>query len=212
MEEIKEEHITISKGNIKMGLIPSVSFPPLVTCSPDACKTCGKQHCYAVKIYNLRKTVKHSYDKNLRIYKEEPEKFWRETEAAIMTSHAFRFCVSGDIPDEEFFNKLIEVVDRNKHCEVLMFTKKFDIVNIYMATHGFVLPRNLHIIFSAWRGLEMSNPYLIPECHIIYKNGECTAEEGKNYIMCSGNCTECLCSTKGCWTLKRGEGVLIKEH
>lgn len=42
-------HVSISKGNIKMGDVPSVSTLPLVTC-PKVCReTCGKEGCYAEK-------------------------------------------------------------------------------------------------------------------------------------------------------------------
>ena len=48
-----EQHVSISRGNVKMGAIPSVSLPPIITCSKEACKHCGKK-CYALKIARLR--------------------------------------------------------------------------------------------------------------------------------------------------------------
>lgn len=73
----KEKHICISKSNIKLGMIPSVSLPPIVTCSPNACKFCGKK-CYARKMCKLRPLVKESYENNLDILLNDKDKFWRE--------------------------------------------------------------------------------------------------------------------------------------
>lgn len=207
-------NVSISKGNIKMGQIPSVSLPPVKTCSPDACKTCAKEKCYALKIYKLRKTVRDAYDRNLRILQEDSELFWREVEAAIMTTTVFRFSVSGDIYDKDYLKHMVELAEKYPHCEMLAFTKKFDLCNEWLATHSFNFPRNLHIIYSAWRGLEMNNPFDMPECHIIFKDGTVTMSEDKPSFWCSGNCFECFRSPnhRGCFSLRKGEQILIKEH
>lgn len=210
------ESVSISKGNIKMGAIASVSLPPIKTCSPEACKTCAKEKCYALKIYKLRKTVREAYDRNLRILQENPEQFWREVEAAVMTTTVFRFSVSGDIYDMDYLKHMIELANKYPHCEMLAFTKKFDICNEWLATNGFCFPRNLHIIYSAWRGLEMKNPFDIPECHVIFKDGTMTASEEKPSYICGGNCYTCFASEdkchRGCFSLRKGEQILIKQH
>ena len=36
-ETEKKPHVVISKGNVKMGAIPSVSLPPVITC-PEGCQ------------------------------------------------------------------------------------------------------------------------------------------------------------------------------
>ena len=68
----KEKHVCISNSNIKLGMIPSVSLPPIVTCSPNACKFCGKK-CYARKMCKLRPSVKESYENNLDILLNDKE-------------------------------------------------------------------------------------------------------------------------------------------
>lgn len=136
-----------------MGSIQSVSLPSGITC-----KVCGcNQKCYAKRIERRRKSVREAYQNNLSILNTEPETYWREVEAAIMLSRYFRFHVSGDIPDALYFFKMVEVAKRNPHCEILCFTKKYEIVNDYLAV-GNILPDNLHILFSAWVGLTMTNP------------------------------------------------------
>ena len=205
----KEKHVVISKGNIKMGQIQSVSLPPIITCSPLACKFCGKK-CYARKICKLRRTVKESYDNNLDILLNDKEKFWREVNAAVALTTYFRFFVSGDIYDKDFLEKMVLCARKNKHCNILCFTKKYSLVNEYLEHHR--LPKNLNIVFSAWKGLEMSNPFNLPTAEVMYKDGTSTAEEGKKYMYCPGNCSECISEKRSCWNLKKGEGVIFAEH
>lgn len=205
---VKERHVSISSGNFKMGRIASVSLPPIITCSKDACKFCGKD-CYAKKIARLRpKTVGAAYQRNLDILLEEPEQFWREVNAAVATSRFFRFGVSGDIYNAEYFENMVKVAKNNKHCEILCFTKQFAIVNEYLKEHR--IPKNLHIIFSAWRGMKMDNPNNLPEAHVMYKDGFTTAKDGAKY--CSGSCIECATNGQNCFSLKHGEQILLRQH
>lgn len=198
-----EQHVSISKGNSKMGDLQSVSLPAIVTCRDDC--ACAKK-CYALRMARRRPSVKNAYDRNYDILINNPEQYWREVEASVMMSRFFRFHVSGDIPNSEYFEHMVSVAQRNPHCEILCFTKKYDIVNAYASD----LPSNLHIVFSAWRGLQMDNPHNLPEAHVRYRNGETTASP--NAVECGGNCTECAIHDGGCWTLKNGEQVVFNEH
>lgn len=197
--------VSISSANRKMGKISSVSLPSVVTCRKCACQ----QKCYARKLERLRPTVAAAYQRNLDILRNDPDTYWREVEAAIMLSRFFRFHVSGDIPDSSYLIRMIGVAQRNQHCQILCFTKKYDLVNDYLSRGG-VLPENLHMILSAWTGLEMENPFLLPEAHVRYRDGSTTARAGAK--DCGGNCSECACTDDGCWTLQRGEQVVFNEH
>ncbi len=199
-------NIKISNGNTKMGTIPSVSLPAGITCRSDC--ECQKK-CYAKKLERLRKTVRDAYQHNYDLLNQDSNTYWREVEASIMMSRFFRFHVSGDIPDCVYFAHMIEIAERNKHCEILCFTKKFDIVNQHLDMGG-TIPANLHIIFSGWKDLKMDNPYLLPEAHVRYRDGYTTASG--NAKECGGNCTECAITDGGCWTLKNGEQVVFNEH
>ncbi len=200
-------HLSVSRGNAKMGAIPSISLPPIKTCSPDACKFCGKM-CYAKKIARLRKSVNDAYERNLTILENEPEKFWREANAAVAVSRFFRFGVSGDIYNADYLEHMVEIAKNNKHCEILCFTKQFDICNAYLEHHKF--PKNLHILFSAWKGMEMKNPHNLPEAHVFYKDGTTTAKDGAKF--CSQNCFACAVNGVNCWALKKGEQVIFRQH
>lgn len=197
--------VSISKGNSKMGAIQSVSLPAVVTCRACDCQ----QKCYARKLEKIRRTVAQAYKNNLQVLIEAPDIYWREVEATIMLSRYFRFHVSGDIPNKEYFSKMVEVATRQKHCDILCFTKKFEIVNEYIAAHG-GLPRNLHMVFSAWVGLEMINPFSLPVAQVRYKDGTCFASPDAK--QCGGNCTECAIVGEGCWTLEKGEEIVFNEH
>ena len=189
-----------------MGAVPSLSLPSGVTCRND-CECAVK--CYAKRLERLRPSVRMAYQTNLDLLCSHPEVFWRETEAAVMMSRFFRFHVAGDIPDMQYLINLIRIAQRNKHCTILCFTKKYGIVNDYIWLNG-IPPQNLRLIFSIWRGLTVDNPYRLPEAHVRYKDGTTTAAE--TAYLCSGNCAECAVTDSGCWTLGSGEQVVFNEH
>lgn len=218
--------VTMSQDNRKMGAyITSTSFPPPKTCNCEAgcfairagCKK--KWECYAMNMYynpmlTLKgheiSTVGESWERNWEIYQSDKEQYWREVEAAIMMSRFFRYFVGGDIPDTDYFIRMLDVAERNPHCEIICFTKKFDICNKVLETRK--LPSNLHLIFSMWKGLEMNNPFNLPECHVLYKDGTTTAKDEKTSFICSGSCEACAKTKSMCFNLKNNEQVLIKQH
>ena len=203
--------LSISKGNSKMGSIYSVSLPSGTTCRPCDCR----RKCYARRLERLRPSVLEAYSKNLMVLQTDPKTYWREVEAAIMLSRFFRFHVSGDIPDMDYLSNLVAVTKRQPHCEILCFTKKYELVNEYLVHcqllgSAELLPQNLHLIFSAWPGLDMINPFDLPEAHVRFRNGSTTAAD--NAIQCNGNCTNCAITDSGCWVLKPGQQIVFDEH
>lgn len=199
-------NVKISQGNTKLGSIPSVSLPAGLTCRNDC--ECGNK-CYAKKLERLRPSVRNAYKHNWELLNSDPNTYWREVEASIMMSRFFRFHVSGDIPDAAYFEHMVDIARTNTHCEILCFTKKYDIVNSHINIIG-KLPKNLHIIFSGWHDIEMVNPYNLPEAHVRYRDGSTTAREDAK--LCSGNCTECAITDDGCWALGLSEQIVFNEH
>lgn len=197
--------VKISKGNSKLGAIPSVSLPSIKTCRQCACR----EKCYAQKLERLRPSVKNAYEHNLGVLLSEPTTYWREVEASVMMSRFFRFHVSGDIPNAAYLENMVAVAERNSHCEILCFTKRYEMVNEFIQKNG-ELPSNLHMIFSGWVGLEMANPFSLPEAHVRYRDGSTTARDGA--VECGGNCTECALTEGGCWNLQKGQQVVFNEH
>ena len=198
--------VNISKGNMKLGNIPSVSLPAGLTCIKNC--VCYDR-CYARKIERLRPNVHNCYMQNYDLLKQDADRYFREVEGAIMASRFFRWHVSGDIVDEKYLKNMIGIAERNKHCDMLCFTKKYDIVNNYIKSGG-LIPSNLHLIFSVWKGLRIDNPYNLPEAHVRYRDKSTTARMSAK--QCGGNCTECATSNGGCWALNRGEQIVFNEH
>ena len=196
--------VSISPGNRKMGYIPSVSLPPVVTCAAD-CK-CAKK-CYAAKMCRIYPSVREAYNRNLEILQSNDTEYWWQVQQAVRMAKYFRFHVSGDIVDSHYFNWMVTVAEMNGGTEILAFTKQYDIVNAYLDIVGY-LPKNLHIIFSEWPGMPMDNRHNLPVAQVVFK-GETPADEWK---ICGGNCSECACRGVGCWELKNGEHIAFYEH
>ena len=207
--EIK--NVAISRGNRKMGAIPSVSLPPVKTCAADC--PCAKK-CYAVKMCRIYKNVKASYENNLEILESNPAAYWRQVNEAVKTAHYFRFHVSGDIPSAGYFQNMVDTARNNPHCQILAFTKCYEIVNNWLDSNGGKLPENLHIIFSLWDSVwnvRVKNPHNLPMSAVIFKN--CYQGYADNFDkICGGNCFECACQGIGCWTLQKGETIAFYEH
>lgn len=196
--------VSISKGNRKMGAIPSVSLPPIITCKN--CSSCAKK-CYAAKLARIYKSVRESWDRNLSILNEDRAAYFTQVKAAAMVSRFFRFHVSGDIIDIDYLDNMVRIARECKGTEFLAFTKNYEDCNAYFMSHR--KPRNLHLIYSLpFDGANIDNPHNMPTAAIILKG----QEPKKGYKVCGGNCTECACQGVGCWELKKGETIAFYEH
>lgn len=199
--------VSISNGNSKMGAIPSVSLPAIITCNPSApCARPGSP-CYALKLARLYSRTRDAYQNNLDILEEDPASYWLQVKAAAMVTRYFRYHVSGDLPSAAYFNNMVDLA-RDLPCTTfLAFTKQYQIVNDYLSAGG-VIPSNLIIIFSNWNSWKCENPHGLPVCEVIFKD----QQPAPDWKTCGGNCTECACRGIGCWELKRGETIAIYKH
>jgi ferredoxin len=202
--------IHISSGNAKLGSIMNISLPPVVTCTN--CGSCSK-YCYAVRSYNRFTGTAAGWNENYILFLTDPERYFNEISAAVKLQRFFRWHVSGDIVNERYLAGMIKVAIENPKVEFLAFTKAYQIVNAAIAA-GAVIPGNLHLLFSAAPGVDMPNPYNIPECHINFAdpalNTYCGGAEFEYY--CTGNCTECAINGCGCFFLKPGDVTIINQH
>ena len=196
--------ISISKGNSKMGAIPSVSLPACITCNPGA--PCFKK-CYARRLAARRATVRDAYNRNLDILRDDPRAYWAQVKAAAITTRFFRYHVSGDIPNIEYLFNMAALAIELPGTMFLAFTKQYNIVNAFIENGG-IIPNNLQIIFSNWNDWKCKNPYNLPVCEIVLKG----SEPAPDWKICGGNCTACACAGIGCWELKNGETIAIYEH
>lgn len=193
-------HVTISGNNRKMGNIASVSTLPFITC-PYKCS-----YCYAAKMAMLYPSVRKSYAKNTAIMILDRTKYFREIEQAIKNCVFFRFHVSGDIFDYDYFTRMCEIARRNPHCKMIAFTKHFKAVNKWLSEKD--IPENLKVMFSGDSKLKPVNPYGMPETTIF----EDISEISENWNVCPGNCFNCAESNQNCYNVKKGETIAFKKH
>lgn len=198
--------VRISNSNSKMGNVASVSTLPFITCPGCCAGTCGAK-CYAAKIANLRPSVLKSYAINTAIYLKRPDIYWSSIDLACKAVRYFRFHVSGDIVNKDYFNHMVQIARNNPKTEILCFTKRFDAVNAWIDENG-EIPENLHVLFSGWTNLQPENPHNLPETNVIEKG----AEPADNWKICGGNCFNCACRGLGCWTAQRGDVVAFPIH
>lgn len=209
--------VAISKGNVKMGDVPSVSLPPVATC-PN-CKGCAKQ-CYYIRNCCIYPAVLDAVARNLALYRTSPATYFNSIIEYCSKNHgrmhrqldAFRWHVGGDIPDAKYFEGMVTVAIACPGTTFLVFTKNYKVVNEYVENGWPAIPKNLQIIFSAWPKVEMDNPHNFPTSSPVFPDGACAETEGKVVHKCPGNCRKCFESGSGCWTLKHGEAVVFPAH
>lgn len=200
----------ISITNSKLGNnIPSINLPPIITCRKDA--PC-KKGCYALKGNWLFKNVKNSLQSNLEDFQNDSKKFFNDIidylSNGLTTFKYFRWFGSGDIVNEDFFDGMIKVAKKCKQTKFLCFTKKYEIVNAYLAS-GKKIPSNLKVIFSAWdKDFKVDNPFQLPMAYIEFKQAERNADIPEMAIPCTGDCSKCL----ACWSLNKSQAVRFKQH
>ena len=201
---MKENQVSISPGNIKLGAIPSVSLPACVTCNPSA--PCFNK-CYAKRLERRYKNVANAYSRNLEIWNANPALYWYRVKGAAAMARYFRYHVSGDIPNIEYLWGMIQTAIELPGTTFLAFTKQYRIVNAWLEEGG-TIPANLIIIYSNWGAWKCENPYNLPVCEVVLKG----SEPAENWKICGGNCTDCACRGVGCWELKHGDTIAIYEH
>lgn len=199
----KEIRFKVTIGNSKLGSICSINLPALKTCREDA--PCRKL-CYANKGNFKRANVINCYENNLQVFLESPEKAKQDILEQLPLIGFCRVHGSGDIVNLQYLEMLIEVAEVAKMVKFMLFTKKYELVNNYIAEGG-TIPENVKIIYSGWHGLEMENPYNFPTAYIRLKKVE-DSRIKEDAFPCSGKCDKCYM----CWKLENGEQVVFNQH
>lgn len=202
-------NVKISTTNTKLsGQIPSVNLPPIKTCRHDA--PC-KHLCYATRGNFCYPKVKESHMNNLACYVSNKDKYFDDIIAylnGLVSYRFFRWHSSGDMVDYDYLLGMVRVAKKCKSVKFLCFTKKFELVNQFLAT-GEKLPKNLHIVFSAWdKDFKVVNPYNLPVTYVNFKDTSKNPDIPELAIPCTGDCPNCL----ACWSLKNGQAVVFHQH
>ena len=209
----KSGEISISNHNSKTGSCCNNLAFPTCTCREDApCKASG---CYCMKGRQAMCNVVAAYVRNLMIYNNNHDDFWDQVRFKIKHNPLplFRWFDAGDILDYEFFCGMVELAKEFPNIRFMSFTKKYDIVNEWLATNG-DLPNNLNIIFSAWHiGWKVNNPYGMPVAYVDFKDQTLNPQFPKGITGCPNQSDKTItCSMcQKCWN-KKIKAVVFKQH
>ena len=197
----------ISNTVSKLGNIPTVNLPAVVTCRPGAPCTKG---CYACKGNFVFANVQKSLQANLYCWQTHPDVYRSTVELAAMQNRFFRWHSSGDIPDESYLRMMFDVAEAVPTCNFLAFTKRVEWVNSLLDVQA--KPKNLSIVFSAWGNWIPDNPHNLPIAYVHLRSGEGASFIPADAKSCSGACYKCVAGDQNCWALKSGESVVFNQH
>ena len=212
-KDVNELKVTISKGNRKIGRVMNVSTA--------AGLTCGKWshcigYCYDIKaVLQYSNTVLPARAKNTVISRKDRKSFFNQINAAMDRRRAnkyFRYHVSGEIQDLEYFMEMLESARKHPDFIVWTYTKMYSIVNEYCEKYGKeTIPENMHIMFSEWDGMPLYNPYNFPIFTVKFAAGNKNhpVEFFDTLYKCPGNCDICKECGRGCIA---GENTYADEH
>ena len=206
-KDLEDIHVYISSGNRKTGFsVPSVSLIPVADCGN--CSSCSRL-CYDLRNDCIYNGVTSTRAKNSALAHNAIDRYFFEIKKACKAFRFFRWHIGGDILNAAYLAGVLDVAVCNPHCTFLIFTKRYDLINDYISNGG-EIPSNLQVIFSAWPGAKMVNPYNMPVSSPLFIDGSHAA--GPDPISCPGDCSNCAVMGSGCWTLKRGQGVVFAAH
>lgn len=206
---------TISKGNSKIGAAMNVSLLPVRTCA--ACGHCAR-YCYDVRDCLRFPGVLWARAKNTFLAMYHREKYFSDIRDAMRRRRKnkyMRFHVGGEIPDADYFEKMVETARMFPDFIVWTYTKYYAVVNDYVLTHGgtraAAIPENMHIMFSEWDGQPLDNPYNFPVFATRLKNGNKNHPDTwfETMYKCPGKCQICIKARRGCVA---GESTYNDEH
>ena len=127
-----KQYANVSNTNSKLGAaILSINLPAGITCRADA--PCKKSGCYAMKGNWLFPNVRNSLQENLDAYLNNPKLYFESIATQTALARFVRWHSSGDIVNDKYFEGMCKVARKNKEVHYLCFTKKYEIINNYLA-------------------------------------------------------------------------------
>lgn len=172
--------IHISCGNSKIGRIPNVSLPPIITCGADV--PC-KELCYARKFYDRAhfKSVRYAWDENYALWRQDHEEYFDRIRDFLYKKKPprFRWHVSGDVPDASYWYSVKATAIRFPDTAFALYTKRD-----FVLDDKCILPVNLHVRRSVWINEEIP-PGGPPAFVTVLKTTKIYGFE------CTGRCANC---------------------
>ena len=185
--------VHISEKNSKLGRIPNISLPPLVSCVENP--PCASL-CYARKAYEryARSSCKPAWDENLAFYRESPASYFIAIRKWIQERKPvyFRWHVGGDIPDEDYLVGMKHVAITCEGTNFLAFSRR-----PWAWGRG---PDNLMILRSYWLNENVGEE---AGFKVVHKGANVPLED-----RCPGQCDKCY----ACWHMEPGAYKVIELH
>jgi len=219
---LNKETVSISAGNSKMGKIPSISLPPMLSCPRHApCFEDGR--CYVIKHMKFSVVVR-AFGKNFRIYNDDPERYFKQISGYLDFNEPeyFRFHVGGDIPCQDYYDRIVKLCCAHKKTKFMFMTKcymdehyihwmkakDYSIDPIMSNITLYPVPSNLSIIISSWPGYPIP-PYLKAAFPIAYLEDGIEDRIPEDAHHCLKHCDECYF----CWFAKeKKKDVVFHLH
>jgi hypothetical protein len=205
MPYLPNDPVVISSGNTKLGKIPNVSLPPVISCPRDT--PCAKEGCYSLKAYRLYPSVRDARQHNWKILNTDMNQYFQDIENWLEANQPpyFRYHVDGDIPTDEYFDHMCELAEKFPQTHFLAFTKRrgLDIDKC---------PPNLAIHYSMWPG--WGDPETDTPRAWLKDSREDRIEEAHFYCLKYttdhiNTCDECY----ACWHIDEvGRDVVFPKH
>ena len=196
-------HVSISDGNDKIGHVANVSTAAVLTC--PHCEQC-KHWCY-----DIRDCFRRGYDsstmrsraKNTAIMLKDPGRYHGEIRDFLRTYTGafFRWHVGGETSSAAYRDEMIKTAVMFPDILFFTYSKEYALWNAVP-----VLPDNLIVMYSEWRGLKMENPHNRPVFRVRFKDKP--VPEGCTW-ECPGNCDVCKSCRRGCIV---GESTWVNAH
>lgn len=109
----RNQFVSISAGNRKLGGVMNISTPPRRCCPKDI--PCAADGCYAWKAYRLYPATRKAWNRNERIARCHPDFYFTQISARVaeLRPRLFRWHVAGDILSSEYLSGMCRVAIEN---------------------------------------------------------------------------------------------------
>lgn len=111
----------------------------LAQCDGSIC-----QYCYSNQALSFRPSVRKCYERNGEILKSG---IIPRDQLPFINSKYCRFESHGDLHNITHLENYVNIVKKNPHCQFALWSKHYDILKEFFATHK--QPKNLNIIVSS---------------------------------------------------------------
>lgn len=132
----KNLQLSFSYGNRKIGRTPNVSTMPGLTC--NNCKECINT-CYAMRSALQYAICFEAWTKNAALLSKDRDSYFRQIDEKMCrrrTNKFFRWHVAGDIPDYDYFRRMVQIAVNHPDFTIWTYTKDYWFVNRFCRTHG----------------------------------------------------------------------------